>query len=436
MSPGRAGLGSRRWKRLHDRPKAPNDLRRPRGDPLPDPEDTVTRPLPRPIARVLLRYWLANSPSSWRRRVTADDQPIVHAAGTDPDRVFIVGDGVASGRGVVTHELGLPGYLARSLTAITGNATDVEFAVHPDMTVESSIEAIASVDLRRFDAVLISVGHNEALALMSVARWRVELAGLLEEVQRRTPAQTQIFVLGVPTFGGRTALPPHLARVVDRHAGLLNEATAGLTLAPNMTVIPLSHDNEFEPETRHLYQQWADDMAFDITKRLDPDRVPIEVSDGRDKEARRRAVAELELAGRARDAVLDSIVETARQIFGAPIAAITLIREDAQATRAASGAVIDDRPREGSFCDVTVRRSSHHIVEDTVADTRFAHYAAGIDAPPVRFYAGCPIISPDGHRVGALCVMDDRPRSFSRQDIRQLRALTELAERHLWSLPM
>jgi GAF domain-containing protein len=389
--------------------------------------------LPTPLARVLIRTWLAHSPNSWRRRVTAVDPPVVHAPGTDPDRVFMIGDGVASGRGVVTHELGLPGFLARSLTAITGNATDVELVVHPDMAVRSCIEAIASVDLRRFDAVLLSVGHNEVLDLMSVAEWTSGLRALLDEVQRRTPVQTQILVLRIPTFGGRTALPRPLARAVDDRSALLNAATATLTLAPNVTVVPLTHDNEFEPETRHLYQEWADDLAFHIAKRLDPDRVPIEVSDATDEAARLQAVAALDAAGLTQDPVLDGITETARHVFGAPIAAITLIRGDTQTTKAASGVVLADRAREGSFCDVTVRRSSHHIVEDTAADVRFAHYAAGVDAPVVRFYAGCPITSPDGHRVGALCVMDDQPRVFSRQDIRQLRALAELAERHLWA---
>lgn len=393
----------------------------------------MTRLLPTPIARALIRLWLARSPDSWRRQVVADEPSVIHAAGTDPDRVFMVGDGVASGRGVITHELGLSGYLARSLTAITGNATDVELSVHPDMTVHSSVDEIAAVDLRRFDAVILSVGHNEVLDLMSVGRWTSGLETLLHEVQRRTPVQTQIFVLCIPTFESKTRLPRTLARMVDVQSARLNEATSALTLAPNVTVLPLADDNAFEPETRHLYQRWADDMAFQIAKRLDPDRVPIEVSDAVDEEGRLRAVAELEAAGLVQDSVLDGITETARQIFAAPIAAITLIRGDMQTTKASSGAVIADRDRDGSFCDVTVRRSSHHIVEDTVADVRFAHYAAGVDAPPVRFYAGCPITSPDGHRVGALCVMDDRPRVFSRQDIRQLRALAELAERHLWA---
>lgn len=395
----------------------------------------MNRRLPAPIARVLVRLWLDHSPNSWRRNVIADDLPVVHAAGPDPDRVFMIGDGVASGRGVVTHQLGLPGYLARALTAITGNATDVELRVHPDMTVQSCIAAMDSVNLRRYDAVLLFVGHKEVLELMTVAQWKSGLRSLLDEVQRRTPAQTQIFVLCIPTFERRTSMPGILARVVDARAAVLNAATATLTLAPNVTLIPLTPDNEFQPESRHLYEEWADDMAFHIAKRLDPDRVPIEVVDAIDEEARLRAVAALDAAWPARDPVLDGITETARQIFGAPIAAITLIRRDTQTVRAASGVVLAERSREGSFCDVTVRRSSHHIVEDTVADVRFAHYAAGVDAPPVRFYVGCPITSPEGHRVGALCLMDERPRVFTRQDLRQLRALTELAERHLWTRP-
>lgn len=399
-------------------------------------ESPMSWSLPAPIARVLVALWLAHSPHSWRQRIIADDEPFVNTAGTDPDRVIMLGDGIASGRGVVTHELGLPGYFARSLTEITGHATDVDVTVHPEMTVTSSLAALDDVDLLRFDVVLLFVGHTEVLGFMSVETWIAELGALLAEVQRRTSADTQVFVLSIPSFTQKTMLPPVLARRVDEHSAVLNAATTAMIEAPNVTVLSPSHEDDFEPETRHLYQRWADEMAFHIAKRLDPDRVPVGDVGANIESARLRAVADLEAAVTGPDAVLDGITETARQVFGAPIAAITFIREKTQTARSASGAVIDERPREGSFCDVTVRRSAHHIVEDTQADARFAHYAAGDeDVASIRFYAGYPITSPDGHRVGALCIMDERPRQFSRQEMKLLSTLTELAESHLWRTP-
>ncbi|RUQ96899.1 GAF domain-containing protein [Labedella endophytica] len=390
--------------------------------------------LPAPIARVLTGLWLSQSPHSWRHRVIADDEPFVNTPGSDPDRVFMIGDGIASGRGVVTHALGLPGYLARSLSRITGRATDVELAVHPEMTVTSSLAALEDIDLLRFDVILLFVGHREVLGLMPVDRWVAHLHALLAEMQRRTSADTQIFVLSIPTFERKTPLPPVLARRIDAHAAALNAATADMVTEPNVTVLSPSGEDDFEPETSDLYEQWADEMAFHIAKRLDPDRVPIGDVEATE-EARRRALMALQATMIGTDAVLDGITETARRVFGAPIAAITFIGEDSQTTRAVSGAVIDERPRAGSFCDVTIRRSAHHIVEDTRADSRFAHYAVSGEDPSIRFYAGFPITSPDGHRVGALCIMDERPRRFSRQEMKLLSTLTELAESHLWRAP-
>jgi hypothetical protein len=124
-------------------------------------------------ARPLIAVWLAESRYSWRRNPVALDSPHVHAAGTDPDRILVTGDGISAGRGVITHDLGLPGFLAQDLTALTGRATDVDIVVSEPMTVATCRTAQDGLELPRFDGILLSVGVNEALALVSVDAWGV-----------------------------------------------------------------------------------------------------------------------------------------------------------------------------------------------------------------------------------------------------------------------
>ena len=221
------------------------------------------------LARPLIGLWLATSPHSWQNRFAADDSPHVHASGTDPDRVLLTGDGVATGRGVLTHDLGLAGYLARSLSARTGHAVDVDVVVDEKMTVRSCLAAIANVDLFRFDIIVLSVGANEALRLKGVAAWRNAVGTLLSNLEHQAPAAARIFVLSIPVFGPKTRLPAPLAHIVDQHVQKLNATTATLVAArPTVTLMPVTEDNEFEPESRHVYQRWADGIAVRINEEL------------------------------------------------------------------------------------------------------------------------------------------------------------------------
>jgi hypothetical protein len=350
----------------------------------------------------------------------------------DPDRILLLGNGVATGRGVTTHDLGLPGHLARSLSAETGRATDVDIVVSQGMTVLSSAAAITGVDLFRYDIIILSVGHNEALRLMSADVWRAGLRILLTKLRDQAPAATKIFLLSIPMFGPRTAFPTVLAQVVDKHARALNAVTQELVEeVPNITLIPVNDANEFEPETRHLYRQWADGIATRISEDLDPDRIPVGDTAMADEEGRQRALEVVEEFGPDADPVLDGIADSARRTFGMPIGAITFIHSDFQKMVAASGMTPLVIARDQALCDITIRRSAHLIIEDAANDSRQAHFSVVEGAPCVRFYAGYPIESPDGYRIGALCVMDIKPRHFSRRDIEILRAFAGAAQDHL-----
>lgn len=120
----------------------------------------------------------------------------------------------------------------------------------------------------------------------------------------------------------------------------------------------------------------------------------------------------------------DLFPELASALFSAPMAAISLIDRDRQWFKASVGLDVVETPRESSFCAHAILDPTGMLcVPDATRDPRFADNPDVVGGPGLRFYAGSPIIGPDGHAVGALCIMDTRPREPSEQMLAQLRKL-------------
>ena len=75
-----------------------------------------------------------------------------------------------------------------------------------------------------------------------------------------------------------------------------------------------------------------------------------------------------------------------------------------------------------------------HAPPDTLLDERFASNPAVTGPPFIRFYAGYPLETHDGHRIGTLCVMDTEPREFSPQDEVMLRSFALMVQDLIWEL--
>ncbi|MEI7609119.1 MAG: PAS domain S-box protein, partial [Rhodospirillaceae bacterium] len=93
--------------------------------------------------------------------------------------------------------------------------------------------------------------------------------------------------------------------------------------------------------------------------------------------------------------------------------------------KAALGLEAGEVPREQSFCSRTIDDERVLVVEDALADPRFATNPLVLGPPHIRFYAGAPLRSRSGHNVGALCAIDRRPR---RLDAEQIERLADLAD--------
>jgi excisionase family DNA binding protein len=120
----------------------------------------------------------------------------------------------------------------------------------------------------------------------------------------------------------------------------------------------------------------------------------------------------------------DRLTWLAAQTLGMPISLITLLTPTRQWFKSRHGLEMVDTPRSWAFCNHTILQNSCMISEDLSADPRFSDNPAVADAPNFRFYAGCPIVDPDGFTLGSLCVIDTRPRKL---DDSQRAILTNLA---------
>ncbi|WP_428503173.1 diguanylate cyclase domain-containing protein [Roseateles sp.] len=129
---------------------------------------------------------------------------------------------------------------------------------------------------------------------------------------------------------------------------------------------------------------------------------------------RLKALQALELLDSGREAAFDDLVQLAAEWCGVPVAAISVIDADRQWFKACCGLDLNESPREQSFCTHAIVQPHEMLqVRDTRLDPRFADNPLVTGAPHVRFYAGAPLLTSEGHALGALCVIDTQPRELS-----------------------
>ncbi len=110
---------------------------------------------------------------------------------------------------------------------------------------------------------------------------------------------------------------------------------------------------------------------------------------------------------------LQEIVRLAAQICGTPTALITLIDQNTQHIKFKQAFNFDTTARSNAFCNHVIESTDVLVVPDALQDTRFVHNPLVTTDPHVRFYAGAPLTTHDGHNLGSLCVIDQSPKQLS-----------------------
>ncbi|NAZ36857.1 GAF domain-containing protein [Rubellimicrobium sp. CFH 75288] len=124
---------------------------------------------------------------------------------------------------------------------------------------------------------------------------------------------------------------------------------------------------------------------------------------------------------------LDDLCRDARDHFGTRIAAVTMLTRDLQILKARAGTEIEAVPRHLAFCNVTILSEKVMVVADTLEDPRFRDHPMVTGEPFVRFYAGAPLVYSPDLVLGAFCLTDGKPRTFSLGDRAELTAYAEAA---------
>ena len=123
----------------------------------------------------------------------------------------------------------------------------------------------------------------------------------------------------------------------------------------------------------------------------------------------------LEVLDTPPERTFNRIARMTARVFGMPICAVSLVDEYRRWHKASVGLrQYKEVFREQSFCAHAILSNEVFVVEDASRDPRFAHFPHVAGAGGVRFYAGAPLKTADGHRLGTLCVMDRRSRTFSK----------------------
>lgn len=128
------------------------------------------------------------------------------------------------------------------------------------------------------------------------------------------------------------------------------------------------------------------------------------------EEARLATLSRYEILDTPLEAAFDRITQLASTLFDVPVVLISLVDKDRQWFKSCYGLDMRETDRSLSFCAHAIQADTVLVVPDATKDARFARNALVTGEPGIRFYAGAPLATPDGYKLGTLCLIDREPR--------------------------
>lgn len=127
----------------------------------------------------------------------------------------------------------------------------------------------------------------------------------------------------------------------------------------------------------------------------------------------------------------DRITRYAIDEFGVSAAGISFLDAERQWFKSSIGLAFTQTPRDLSFCGYTILDERCFVVLDAAQDPRFFDNPFVANEPRIKFYAGAPLHSPNSHRIGSLCVINDLPMLFSAEKFSRLRELAYMVDQEI-----
>lgn len=376
---------------------------------------------------------LARSAARFSARPMPADPTRQTTTGPSPDRLLVAGGGIALGVGVRSHALALPGRLAETLPVLTGRGAQVDIATQPGLRVSQVLELLAQRRIEHYDALVLTLGAADAYRVTPLGRWRSGLERLLDDLASRMGEGSTVVLTSAAPVPRPFAAKSPLLHARDVHAARLDVVTEAVAaLRGDVRFVRTAEQGlSIGWNSAFDYDRLARRLAPLLSERLDalasaaPPRSARRLRASSDPELLRQAALErTRLLGASGDENLERLLKNLADRMGVRAAAVTLIDGDVQRIHSVVGSDRDDLPRSIAMCNHTIRKDVAHVEPDLLGHP--------LAERGWRFYAGFPIESPDGYRIGAVCLLDELPRQGATVDTAMLEDLATRVQNELW----
>lgn len=150
-----------------------------------------------------------------------------------------------------------------------------------------------------------------------------------------------------------------------------------------------------------------------------------------DEQERVAALHELHILDTLTEERFDRLVRFVKQKLQVPIALISLVDTNRQWFKTCIGLPVSETSRDASFCAYAILGEGILVIPDATKDERFVDNPSVTGPPFIRFYAGCPLREPQGHKIGTLCLIDRLPRLLDEQQLQRLTRIASMVEHQI-----
>jgi len=190
---------------------------------------------------------------------------VVSISGLDPIRILVIGDGPAAGCGVLIHELGIAGFLAREIRERLTRGVVVTVRAQPGASARSTLRLLGDLDLDDYDSIVLMLATTDAFCLTGRRSWGRSMTALVKTLTSAGTAS--VFVTSAASLQLTRSISPFARRLTGNHARLLNSETSRICARFGVPMIPLDAANEL---TSRTYATWGRRIAAHICGARNP----------------------------------------------------------------------------------------------------------------------------------------------------------------------